>query len=167
MLSTSYLNVVAAAIYSIALVPIVLHFTSISQLGLWTLVTQFTAYLSLVDAGVCSACVRRFVGPIARKEMPTLAGIFKTAFLVSLSQGALCCLFGLLAYPIGPLLVIGPENLVLFSSVLFTQFVLVGIFFISTLKKSTAQWISSVAARKTESGWQRLGCSLLLIGFLN
>ena len=130
MLSTSYLNVVAAALYSIALVPIVLHFTSISQLGLWTLVTQFTAYLSLVDAGVSSACVRRFVGPIARKEMPTLAGIFKTAFLVSLSQGILCCLFGLLAYPIGLLLGIGPENLTLFSSVLFIQFILVGIFFL-------------------------------------
>jgi O-antigen/teichoic acid export membrane protein len=130
MLSTSYLNVVAAAIYSVALVPIVLHFTSISQLGLWTLVTQFTAYLSLVDAGVSSACVRRFVGPIARKEMPTLAGIFKTAFLVSLSQGILCCLFGLFAYPIGLLLGIGPENLTLFSSVLFIQFILVGIFFL-------------------------------------
>lgn len=130
MLSTSYLNVGAASIYSIGLVPIVLHFTSVSELGLWTLVTQFTAYLSLVDAGVCSACVRRFVGPIARKEMPTLAGIFKTAFLVSLYQGALCCLFGLLSYPIGLLLGIGPENLILFSSVLFVQFILVGIFFL-------------------------------------
>jgi O-antigen/teichoic acid export membrane protein len=130
MLSTSYLNVGAAAIYSIGLVPIVLHFTSVSELGLWTLVTQFTAYLSLVDAGVCSACVRRFVGPIARKEMPTLAGILKTAFLVSLYQGALCCLFGLLSYPIGLLLGIGPENLILFSSVLFVQFILVGIFFL-------------------------------------
>jgi len=130
MLSTSYLNVVAAALYSIALVPIVLHFTSIPQLGLWTLITQFTSYLSLVDAGVSSACVRRFVGPIARKEMPALGGIFKTAFLVSLSQGGLCCLVGFLAYPIGFLLNIGPENLPLFSPVLFTQFVLVGIFFL-------------------------------------
>jgi hypothetical protein len=74
--------------------------------------------------------VRRFVGPIARKEMPTLAGILKTAFLVSLYQGALCCLFGLLSYPIGLLLGIGPENLILFSSVLFVQFILVGIFFL-------------------------------------
>jgi O-antigen/teichoic acid export membrane protein len=130
MLSTSYLNVGAAAIYSIGLVPIVLHFSSVSELGLWTLVTQFTAYLSLVDAGVSSACVRRFVGPIARKEMPALGGILKTAFIVSLSQGALCCLIGFLAYPIGLLLGIGPENLPLFSSVLFTQFVLVGIFFL-------------------------------------
>ena len=130
MLSTSYLNVGAAAIYSIGLVPIVLHFTSVSELGLWTLVTQFTAYLSLVDAGVSSACVRRFVGPIARKEMPTLAGILKTAFLVSFSQAVLCCLIGFLAYPIGLLLGIGPENLALFSSVLFTQFFLVGIFFL-------------------------------------
>ena len=50
------------------------------------------------------------------------------------SRGVLCCMIGFIAYPIGPLLVIGPENLVLFSSVLFTQFVLVGIFFISTLE---------------------------------
>jgi O-antigen/teichoic acid export membrane protein len=83
-----------------------------------------------VDAGVSSACVRRFVGPIARKEMLTLGGILKTAFLVSLSQGVLCCLIGFLAYPIGLLLGIGPENSVLFSSVLFTQFFLVGIFFL-------------------------------------
>jgi O-antigen/teichoic acid export membrane protein len=130
MLSTSYLNVGAAAIYSIGLVPIVLYFTSVSELGLWTLVTQFTAYLSLVDAGVSSACVRRFVGPITRKEMPVLGGILKTSFIVSLTQGVLCCLIGFLAYPIGLLLGIGPENLPLFSSVLFTQFVLVGIFFL-------------------------------------
>jgi len=130
MLSTSYLNVVTAAIYSIALVPIVLHFSSITQLGLWTLVTQFTAYLSLVDAGVSSACVRRFVGPVSRKEIPALGGVFKTAFLVSLSQGAVCSLVGVLSYPAGLLLGIGPENLPLFSSVLFVQFILVGIFFL-------------------------------------
>jgi O-antigen/teichoic acid export membrane protein len=84
----------------------------------------------VIDAGVTSACIRRFVGPIARKEMTDLSAVFKTAFIVSLSQGALCCLVGLLAYPIGLLLGIGTGKLILFSSVLFTQFFLVGIFFL-------------------------------------
>lgn len=130
MLTTSNINILAATAYMIGLVPIVLHFTSVAELGLWTLVVQFTTYLGLVDAGVYALCVRRFVGPIARKEIPSLSTVFKTAFLVSFSQGVLCCFFGLFAYPIGLLLGIGPENLPLFSSVLFVQFILVGIFFL-------------------------------------
>jgi len=130
MLTTSNFNVAASAVYSIGLVPIVLHFSNVSELGLWTLIVQFSGYLSVIDAGVTSACIRRFVGPIARNEMTDLSAVFKTAFLVSLSQGALCCLVGLLAYPIGLLLGIGPGKLILFSSVLFTQFFLVGIFFL-------------------------------------
>ena len=130
MLTTSNFNVAASAVYSIGLVPIVLHFSNVSELGLWTLIVQFSGYLSVIDAGVTSACIRRFVGPIARKEMTDLSAVFKTAFLVSLSQGALCCLVGLLAYPIGLLLGIGTGKLILFSSVLFTQFFLVGIFFL-------------------------------------
>jgi O-antigen/teichoic acid export membrane protein len=130
MLTTSNLNVAASAVYSVGLVPIVLHFSNVSELGLWTLIVQFSGYLSVIDAGVTSACIRRFVGPIARKEMTDLSAVFKTAFIVSLSQGALCCLVGLLAYPIGLLLGIVPGKLILFSSVLFTQFFLVGIFFL-------------------------------------
>jgi len=130
MLTTSNINMLASAAYMIGLIPIVLHFTSVSELGLWTLVVQFTTYLGLVDAGVYASCVRRFVGPLARKEISALGTVFKTAFLVSLIQGGVCCVLGLLAYPIGILLGIGPEKLSIFGSVLFVQFLLVGLFFL-------------------------------------
>jgi len=130
MLATSNINILASAAYMIGLIPIVLHFTSVAELGLWTLVVQFTTYLSFVDAGVYASCVRRFIGPIARKEIPALGVVFKTAFLVSLIQGGFCCFLGLLAYPIGLLLGIDPEKLSIFSHVLFAQFLLVGVFFL-------------------------------------
>jgi O-antigen/teichoic acid export membrane protein len=121
----------ASAAYMIGLIPIVLYFTSVPELGLWTLVVQFTTYLGLVDAGVNTSCVRRFVGPIARKEISALGTVFKTAFIVSLIQGSFCCLLAFLAHPIGILLGIGPEELSIFSSVLFVQFLLVGLFFLA------------------------------------
>ena len=130
MLTTSNINMLASAAYMIGLIPIVLHFTSVSELGLWTLVVQFTTYLSFVDAGIYASCVRRFIGPIARKEIPALGVVFKTAFLVSLIQGGFCCFLSLLAYPIGLLLGIDPEKLSIFSHVLFAQFLLVGVFFL-------------------------------------
>ena len=130
MLTTSNINMLATAAYMIGLIPIVLHFTSVAELGLWTLVVQFTTYLGLVDAGVYASCVRRFVGPVARKEILALRIIFKTAFIVSIIQGAFCCFLGLLAYPIGLLLGIGPEKLPVFSHVLFVQVLLVGLFFL-------------------------------------
>jgi len=120
----------ATAAYMIGLIPVVLHFTSVAELGLWTLVVQFTTYLGLVDAGVYASCVRRFVGPIARKEIPALRIIFKTAFIVCFIQGAFCCFLGLLAYPIGLLLGIGPEKLPVFSHVLLVQVLLAGLFFL-------------------------------------
>jgi len=120
----------ASAAYMIGLIPIVLHFTSVSELGLWTLVVQFATYLGLVDAGVYASCVRRFVGPLVRKEISALGTVFKTAFLVSLIQGGVCCFLGLLAHPIGLLLGIHPEKLSIFSHVLFAQFLLVGVFFL-------------------------------------
>ena len=131
MLTTSNINMLASAAYMIGLIPIVLYFTSVPELGLWTLVVQFTTYLGLVDAGVNTSCVRRFVGPIARKEISALGTVFKTAFIVSLIQGSFCCLLAFLAHPIGILLGIGPEELSIFSSVLFVQFLLVGLFFLA------------------------------------
>lgn len=131
MLTTSNINMFASTAYMIGLIPIVLHFTSVSELGLWTLVVQFTTYLGLVDAGVYASCVRRFVGPLARKEISALGTVFKTAFLVSLIQGGVCCFLGLLAHPIGLLLGIGPEKLSIFGFVIFVQFLLVGLFFLN------------------------------------
>ena len=130
LLSTSYLGVGAATLYSVGLVPLILHYGNLAELGLWTLVTQFATYLGLVDAGVTSACIRRFVGPLSRREPNPLAETFKSAFLVSLAQGSLCCLLGLLSFPVGILLGISSEKLPLFSVILFSQFLIVGLFFL-------------------------------------
>jgi hypothetical protein len=91
MLATSNVGLVATVVYSMGMVPIILYFTSVADLGLWTLLVQFTGYLGLVDLGVSSACTRRFVGPIARKEIDALSASFKTAFIISAMQGAFCC----------------------------------------------------------------------------
>lgn len=52
MLTTSNINMFATAAYMIGFIPIVLHFTSSAELGLWTLVVQFADYLGLVDSCV-------------------------------------------------------------------------------------------------------------------
>jgi len=130
MLATSNVGLVATVVYSMGMVPIILYFTSVADLGLWTLLVQFTGYLGLVDLGVSSACTRRFVGPIARKEIDALSASFKTAFIISAMQGAFCCLLAFLVFPMSSLLAIPQEKADLFCSVLFIQTLLVGAFFV-------------------------------------
>jgi len=50
-LLTSFVNLGAATLYSLFLIPLVLHFENSEMLGLWLLVAQVGVYLTVVDTG--------------------------------------------------------------------------------------------------------------------
>jgi len=112
------------------MVPLILHQTGVAELGLWTLIVQFTGYLGLLDAGVTSACIRRFVGPLARKESGDFPLIFQAACIVSCLQGLACwSLVALLPWLAG-LLQIPAALESIFTKIMAWQFFLTGLFFV-------------------------------------
>jgi len=111
------------------MVALVVREIGVAELGLWTLMIQFTGYLGLLDAGVTSACIRRFVGPIARKESGDFPLMFQAACVVSCLQGLACWLAIAGVPPLAALLDL-PANLrAIFVKVMAFQFFLTGVFF--------------------------------------
>jgi len=56
--TTSYLQLGVNVIYSLVSVPLILHWLSKSEFGLWMLLVQLMSYIALVDLGMNSALAR-------------------------------------------------------------------------------------------------------------
>jgi O-antigen/teichoic acid export membrane protein len=126
---SSNLSLVATSIYSMGMVALVVREIGVTELGLWALMIQFTGYLGLLDAGVTSACIRRFVGPIARKESGDFPLMFQAACIVSCLQG-LACWLAIAGVPLLATLLDVPADLRgIFVKVMSCQFFLTGLFF--------------------------------------
>ena len=128
-LASSYVLLGSATVYSLLTVPMVLHFANSSRLGLWVLITQMGAYLTVIDAGLSASSIRQFIGPLARKDMPALATRFRGTLLISTLQGFLIILVGVAAHPLALFLKIPPQDQALFQQLFVAQCFLVGVGF--------------------------------------
>lgn len=126
---SSNLSLVATSIYSMGMVALVIREIGVAELGLWALIVQFTGYLGLLDSGVTAACIRRFVGPIARKESGDFPLMFQAACIVSCLQGLACWLVIAGVPLLASLLDVPAELRVIFVKVMTWQFFLTGLFF--------------------------------------
>lgn len=124
-LSTSYILLVCATAYSLGVVPLILSYQSTLGFGLWTLIVQFAGYLTLLDVGLSSACIRQFVGPLVRRDVPALAAKFQNALLLATLQGALIGAAGFGGFLLVPLLGIPSEQSHAFASLFTAQCLLV------------------------------------------
>jgi O-antigen/teichoic acid export membrane protein len=124
-LSTSYILLVCATAYSLGVVPLILSYLSTSGLGLWTLIVQFAGYLTLLDAGLSSACIRQFVGPLVRRDVPALAAKFQNALFLATLQGALIGVAGFGGFLLIPLLGIPSDQSHAFATLFTAQCLLV------------------------------------------
>ena len=109
-LSSSYVLLLAATAYSLGVVPIILTYGGSTSLGLWSLIVQFGTYLTLLDAGLSSACIRQFVGPIVRKDSAGLASKFQNALVLAILQGLLIAMAGWSGPWLVPWLAIPPDQ---------------------------------------------------------
>jgi len=125
-LATSYILLGSATIFSLLTVPIVLHFTNASTLGLWVLITQMGTYLVVIDAGLSASSIRQFVGPLTLKDMPALTTRFQGTLFISLLQGLFIILVGAAAHPIALILKIPTQDQILFQQLFVAQCFLVG-----------------------------------------
>jgi O-antigen/teichoic acid export membrane protein len=128
-LATSYVLLGAATIYSIGLVPLLLSHGGVSDLGLMNLVVQFSAYLSLVDAGLTSCSIRQFIGPLARGDTIAFSRQFKCAWIISIFQGIIVASTGFGGPFLALWLRIPPDQVHLFSSLFLAQCFIVALGF--------------------------------------
>ncbi|MEI6350042.1 MAG: oligosaccharide flippase family protein [Verrucomicrobiota bacterium] len=98
-------------VYSLLSVPIVLHYLSKSEFGLWALVTQMAGYIALVDLGMTGAVVRTLIDHKDDRDGSAYGSVIQTGFYVNVIQAVLitlagmaCSLFALRLFAVEPVL---------------------------------------------------------------
>jgi O-antigen/teichoic acid export membrane protein len=116
-LSSGYLALAANIIYSIVSIPLALHYLSLREFGLWSVVVQITGYLSLLDLGVGQSLARLLVDKKDDMDGGGYGATLKAAWIVFAIQGTIVGLFGICCgYPIASLIRIPNEMQSLFVS---------------------------------------------------
>lgn len=93
-LASGYLLLGTNVAFTLASVPLALHYLSAEQFGLWALVMQVSGYLQLVDLGMSNSIARILID---HKDVPATGmygAIIKTGTLVLAVQGAIIGLGG-------------------------------------------------------------------------
>jgi O-antigen/teichoic acid export membrane protein len=91
-LATSYLQLGVNVVYSLVSIPLILHWLPRPEFGIWVVLVQMMAYVSLIDLGMTSAVARLLVDYKDRQKDGGYGSLIKTAFLVSLFQGLIILL---------------------------------------------------------------------------
>src|SRR3954464_15027732 len=86
-LSSGYLAMAANVIYTLASVPLALHYLSKDEFGLWALAMQVAAYLQLIDLGVTGAVWRILIDHKDDRTGGEYNSVIKTSVLVFTVQG--------------------------------------------------------------------------------
>jgi O-antigen/teichoic acid export membrane protein len=104
-LFSGYLALAANIAYSVALIPIALHYLSKPEFGLWNVALQISGYIMLIDLGMSGSISRVLIDHKDDPEGGAYGGLIKTGALVGVVQGVIVvCVGGALAVPLGYLL---------------------------------------------------------------
>lgn len=107
---SGYAGLAAATVYSLASVPLALHYLTKEQFGLWALMSTIGGYLSLLDFGMSGSVARLLIDHKDDRQSGTYGSLIKTGALVTTTQGAIVFLTGFAIAPIlANLLKINPE----------------------------------------------------------
>jgi O-antigen/teichoic acid export membrane protein len=99
-LATSYLQLGVNVVYSLASVPLILHYLPKAEFGLWAVLVQLMSYLSLLDLGMTGAVARLLVDHKDDRTNGVYGSFVKTAILVSLTQALIILALVLLGAPV-------------------------------------------------------------------
>jgi O-antigen/teichoic acid export membrane protein len=97
--ASGYAVLAATAFYSLASVPLALHYLSPELFGLWTLMAAITSYLSLIDLGMSSSIARLLIDHKDDQSKGVYGSLIKTGALVLTVQGAIIFLVGFFGAP--------------------------------------------------------------------
>lgn len=99
-LGASYIGVAVTIGYSLAIVPIGLHYLGVEHFGLWMLLVQITGYFTLIELGVFGATARILIDFKDQQVGDAYAGVVATAWLILAAQGALIAMACWLLAPV-------------------------------------------------------------------
>ena len=109
-LVSGYVALGANIFYTLAGVPLALHYLGKVEFGLWALVTQVGGYLALIDLGMSNSVARFLIDHKDDRRDGAYGSVIKTSVLVGASQGVLIMVAGAgLSVLAGPLLHIPAE----------------------------------------------------------
>lgn len=110
-LLSGYLLMGANVFYTLASVPLALHYLSHAQFGLWALTTQIAGYFALIDVGMSGAISRILIEHKDQRGNGSYGSVIQVAVGVGVAQGVLVLLLGLgVSRFIGPVLDV-PDDL--------------------------------------------------------
>lgn len=133
-LVSGYAGIGANVLYTLASVPLALHYLSKDEFGLWALVTQITGYLLLIDLGMTGAVARFLIDHKDHPETGEYGSVIKTGSLVFLIQGACIALGGfLLSFWLPQLLDVPRQYAALFRLLVAAQCGMAGAFFVARI----------------------------------
>jgi len=127
-------------LYTLASVPLALHYLSKDEFGLWALVTQITSYLMLIDMGMTGSVSRFLIDHKDQPETGEYGSVIKTGGLVFLVQGVCIALGGyLLSFWLPQLLDVPGEFAKPFRFLVAAQCGIEGAFFVGRILPSLLQ----------------------------
>jgi O-antigen/teichoic acid export membrane protein len=139
-LASGYVALVVNALYTLASVPLALHYLGEKQFGLWATVTTVGANLTLLDLGMTAAVTRFLLDYKDDRSSPGYRSVVQTGALVLALQGAAIAVCGcLLSLVLPRLLNIEAAYARDFRNLVAGQCVLTGIFFSTRILTSLLQ----------------------------
>ena len=91
-LAASYVQMGVNVLYSLASVPLILHWLPKVEFGIWALLTQFVWYMYLLDLGINQAISRLLIDHKDQRVNGEYGALVKTSALVSAAQGIIVLL---------------------------------------------------------------------------
>src|ERR1700687_6084646 len=86
---SGYAVIAANLLYTIASVPLALHYLSKQEFGMWALITQIAGYFALIDFGMSGAVARILADHKDEQNAGNYGAVLKTGALVFATQGLL------------------------------------------------------------------------------
>jgi O-antigen/teichoic acid export membrane protein len=104
-LLSGYVLLGVNVLFTLASVPLALHFLGKEEFGLWALTSQIASYIALMDFGLTAAASRILIDYKDHENPGEYGATIQTGALVGVSQAVLVFVVGTgLAFVIGPLL---------------------------------------------------------------
>jgi O-antigen/teichoic acid export membrane protein len=98
--ASGYVSLAAAAVYSLATVPLALHYLNKQSFALWALMSTISGYLSLVDFGMSGSVARLLIDHKDDRAGGVYGSLIKTGWLVLWVQAGIILVAGFFAAPV-------------------------------------------------------------------
>src|SRR5437763_489938 len=104
--ASGYAALIAGSAYSLATLPLALHYLGkeqfgLERFGLWTLMSSISGYLSLIDLGMSNSVARLLIDHKDDRDTDAYSSMIRTGWLVLTVQAVIIMAVGL---PIAPAL---------------------------------------------------------------